>query len=320
MIRPRFRLRRRLGPDRPSPHALMPPEGVPIVLRVARIGTRVAAQLADILITLVGAVALLVLLIASDMTEPETVFALAALLFFAIRVPYYIVSELVWNGQTLGKRLMSIKVVSEDGGPLTAHGLVARNLMKEAEVFLPATLVLTLDSSTPIASFIAFGWILATLLVPLLNPRRRRLGDMMAGTYVVQLPVPILLSDVSQSRVATPAAGPGYRFFPHQLDHYGVYELQTLEDLLRASDRPGRTLARGLPGTLAAVVERIRLKIGYAEPVPAADHLGFLKAFYNAQRAHLEQRQLFGERREDKFHRQPEPETDPNGVQKQTDP
>lgn len=304
-----IRLRRRRA-DRPSPHELMPPEGVPITLRVAPIGARVAAQLTDILVTLIGALALLVLAGVSNLVDAEATFALGALLFFLVRVPYYAVSELAWNGQTLGKRLMSIKVVADDGGPLTAHALVARNLMKEAEIFLPGTLLFTLDAATPLASLLTFGWILATLLVPLGNPRRQRFGDMMAATYVVQLPVPILLPDVSQSRRAPSADGKGYRFFAHQLDHYGVYELQTLEDLLRASERRARGANAADPATLAAVVERIRVKIGYARPVPRREHLDFLKAFYNAQRGHLEQRQLFGDRRADKFHAENADRTD----------
>ncbi len=297
----RARLQRRPAKDRPSPHELMPPEGVPITLTVATLGARVGAQLTDLLVTLIAAVALVILFGILDLTEPNTLYALAAMLFFAIRVPYYALSELVWNGQTLGKRLMSIKVVSDDGGPLTTHGLVARNLMKEAEVFLPATLVLTLDSATPVASLLAFGWVIATLLVPLLNPRRRRLGDMIGGTYVVRLPVPILLSDVSQAEMTRPPGGDDFTFYAHQLDHYGVYELQTLEALLRAND--GRASERGRRATIAAVVEQIRKKIGYAERIRDADHMAFLKAFYNAQRAHLEQRQLFGDRRENKFHK-----------------
>lgn len=292
--------------ERPSPHELVPPEGVPITLRVAPIGTRIAAQMTDIVVTLVGALALVILLSLTTVTGQNTVFALAALLFFLIRVPYYTLTELLWNGQTLGKRLMSVKVIAADGGPLTTHALVARNLMKEAEIFLPGTLLFTLDTVTPVASLITFGWIFATLMVPLSNPRRQRFGDMMAGTYVIQLPVPILLPDVSQAPVPVKEGREGYRFFAHQLDHYGVYELQTLEDLLRASERrrPGERGAA--PATIAAVVERIRAKIGYPHAVTAPEHLDFLKAFYKAQRAHLEQRQLFGERRADKFHDRPD--------------
>lgn len=316
MIRRRRRSAKegRAKPARPSPHRLVPPEGVPITLAVAPLGTRAAAQMTDIVVTLIGAIALVVLASLANWVSAETVFALGALLFFLTRVPYYTLSELGWNGQTLGKRLMGVKVIADDGGPLTTHALVTRNLMKEAEIFLPATLVLTLDSSAPVATLIAFVWILGTLLVPLTNPRRQRLGDMMAGTYVISLPVPILLADVSQAAPtqARSEAAKGHRFFAHQLDHYGVYELQTLEGVLRASDRtaagtPAGTAAGGAPidpETLSAVVERIRAKIDYPHPVPRAEQLDFLKAFYKAQRAHLEQRQLLGERREDKFHAQ----------------
>ncbi|MCB1339311.1 MAG: RDD family protein [Maritimibacter sp.] len=312
-----MRRARKARAPRPNPHELMPPEGVPISLEVAAIGTRIAAQLTDLVVTFIGSVALVILLVVLKVTDPDTIFALAAFLFFAIRVPYYIVSELLWNGRTLGKRLMAIKVVAEDGGTLTAHALVARNLMKEAEIFLPATLVFTLDSASPLASILTTLWILATLVVPLANPRRRRLGDMIAGTYVVRLPVPILLSDVSRGPVPVrQAAGQGFSFYPHQLDHYGVYELQTLEALLRAGERPkgGAAAAKNHAESLAAVIEKIRLKIGYPDPVPEAERQAFLKAFYNAQRAHLEQRQLLGERRENKFHASAEPAAAPDAT------
>ncbi|PIE08567.1 MAG: hypothetical protein CSA74_01715 [Rhodobacterales bacterium] len=299
---PRLRFRRRRA-ERPDPHRLMPPEGVPITLRVATIGARFGAQITDILITTVAAVALLLFTFLSSLTGSNTLISLFVLLFFFIRVPYYAVTELIWNGQTLGKKMMSIKVVSEDGGPLTAHALVARNLMKEAEIFLPGTLLFTLDAATPLVSLLTFGWILATLIVPLANPRRRRLGDMMAGTYVVQLPVAVLLADVSRTAPPAGAKTEGYRFFAHQLDHYGVFELQTLEDLLRAAERHGKMIPPLQRAALATVAERVRKKIGYGETVPEAEHLAFLKAFYKAQRGHLEQRQLFGERRANKFHR-----------------
>jgi len=236
-----------------------------------------------------------------NLTEPQTLFAISAMLFFVIRIPYYVLSELAWNGQTIGKRMMKIKVVSSDGLSLSAHSLVVRNLMKEAEVFLPATLLLTLDAASLWSSLIALGWIFGTLLVPLLNKRRQRLGDMIAGTYVIDLPTPILLSDLAQS-VPTPAKEK-FTFLSHQLDHYGALELQTLEDLLRAQEnRPAMQTNIQKNATLDSVIGKIRNKIGYADAVQPVDRVAFLRAFYNAQRAHLEQKQLFGERRQDKFH------------------
>ncbi len=280
---------------------LMPPEGVALKLAIAGVGVRLAAQITDVLITLVAMVCILLLMGLLKLTEPQTIFAVAMLLFFVIRVPYYAVSELAWNGQTLGKKLMKIKVVSHDGRSLSTHALVLRNLMKEAEVFLPGTLLLSLDDASPVASLIALGWVVMAFAIPLTNRYRMRLGDMMAGTHVIHLPQPILLKDLAAEKPVE--AEKDFIFLSHQLDHYGAFELQTLEALLRAEGNPVTDSAlQSRRRTLAAIVEKIRRKIGYAEPVPEHDHGRFLKAFYAAQRAHLEQRQLFGDRRADKHH------------------
>lgn len=300
MIRLRWRTR-----ERPDPGRLMPPEGVPLKLPISPLGTRLAAQIVDIVITVLGAGALVVLLFVTEFTSPQTLGAVLNLAFFVIRIPYYVLAELAWNGQTLGKRFMKIRVVAHDGGPLTTHALVLRNLMKEAEIFLPGTLLLTLDAVRPVSSSLALAWVIGVLLVPLLNPYRMRLGDMMAGTHVIALPQPVLLRDVAVSR-PSPDADEGaadFAFLPHHLEHYGAFELQTLERLLRADEtRMSDTARKNRAATVESVVQTIRTKIEFAEPVPAPDRIRFLETFYTAQRRHLEQRQLFGERRADKHY------------------
>jgi uncharacterized RDD family membrane protein YckC len=292
--------RRRSGP---SPDTILSPEGVPLTLRIAGVGVRMAAQLTDILITVTASSCILILLGILELTEPQTLFAIGMMLFFVTRVPYYVVTELVWNGQTLGKRLMKIKVVSHDGRSLGTYAVVLRNLMKEAEIFLPGTLVLSLDATSPVVSLIALAWVLMAFLVPLLNPHRQRLGDILAGTQVIHLPQPVLLKDLARDAPVVREARSKITFLAHQLDHYGAFELQTLEGLLRAEDRQMSPEAyANQRKTQAEIIEKIRRKIGYADPVPPDDHSVFLKAFYTAQRAHLEQRQLFGDRRANKHH------------------
>ena len=282
---------------------LLPPEGIPLNFRIAGIGVRTAAQISDLLITGIGAFALFLLTLALDIVTPGTAIAIASMLFFFIRIPYYAMSELIWNGQTIGKRLMKIKVVASDGQALTTQSLVVRNLMKEAEIFLPGTLLLTLDANQMVPSIISLLWIMAVLAVPLFNKRRRRLGDIIAGTYVIHLPKPVLLEDMSKAIRQPVADEQKFRFLTHHLEHYGAFELQTLEGFLRASDRPkGPAAYKRHKETLAAIVDQIRRKIEYADLVRAQDQQAFLEAFYKAQRGYLEQRQLFGDKRADKYH------------------
>lgn len=286
-----------------DPNRLEPPEGVPINLPIAGVGVRLAAQITDLVVTLLAAGAFVVLLGVLQLTSPMTWLAIASMLFFVTRIPYYVLSELIWNGQTLGKRLMKIKVVSHDGGPLKTHGIVLRNLMKEAEIFLPVTLLLSLPAASTWSGLAYLTWTLMVLAVPILNPYRRRLGDFMAGTHVVHLPQPILLADLTTTPVPGPVKGEKFKFLPHQLDHYGAFELQTLESFLRAEGRSKtQTDWAQRTKTLDAIVDKIRQKISYADAVPPEDQAAFLNAFYAAQRAHLEQRQLFGDRRADKHH------------------
>ncbi len=284
---------------------ILPPEGVPLQFQIAGAGVRLAAQVTDIAITAIGAIAIVIFLFSSGIATPNSVYAIGSMLFFIIRIPYYVVTELLWNGQTLGKRLMKIKVISSDGGSLSPHALVSRNLMKEAEIFLPGTLLISLDTENTVFSLMATVWIIGVLAVPLLNRRRQRLGDLIAGTFVIHLPVPVLLKDMALEKVAHRDPTEAFTFLTHHLDHYGRFELQTLEDLLRAREtQTGFAAARRRKETLAAVVKQIRRKIDYADPVDENDSEAFLSAFYNAQRSFLEQKQLFGEKRADKKHNQ----------------
>ncbi|MHA3976426.1 RDD family protein [Halovulum sp. GXIMD14794] len=279
---------------------IVPPEGVPIHFEVAGLGARAIAQIADILITFAGLIVIMAVLFLSDLVPFNAVIGIGALLFFAIRVPYYILAEVLLNGQTWGKKLTGLRVISADGRSLSAHAVTVRNLMKEMEVFVPGTMLLAASSLDRLSVLLLLGWIGILLAVPLTNSRRQRLGDILAGTYVVMLPTPVLLPDLAEQPVGASA----YNFLPHHLDHYGRYELQTLEALLQVDTRALSRLAAERHHTnLRKVAETIARRIDYQSHVPDADTESFLLAFYRTQRAYLENRKLFGDSREDKFHR-----------------
>jgi uncharacterized RDD family membrane protein YckC len=277
------------------PANILPPEAVPIRLEIASGGARFGAQALDILITFGGLFLLFWALIWANVLDWSMLATLFFLLVFLIRVPYYILSELVWNGRTIGKRIVRIKVISADGQRLTPHQIVARNLMKEVEVFMPATTLLSGSFQSGWVGLALTLWMVLVLCVPLFNKRRQRLGDMIAGTLVVDQPTAVLLPDLAATQGT---AGVGFVFQPEQLDVYGRFELQTLEQILRNRPKTEEQRQR-----VSDVVHTIRRKIKFEEDVAARDEWDFLTDFYRQQREFLESRHLFGDTREDKFHK-----------------
>lgn len=85
---------------------------------------------------------------------------------------YFVLLEWLWNGQTLGKRIFGLRVISGDGSPARFVPVLVRNLVRIVD-FLPA--------------FYGLG-----LLAIILSSRSQRLGDLAAGTFVVRAPRPKL--------------------------------------------------------------------------------------------------------------------------------
>ncbi|GAB1363072.1 hypothetical protein MASR1M32_23080 [Rhodobacter sp.] len=269
-----------------------PPESVPITFRLSSLGARFGAQMLDICITYGGVFLLLLLVAWLGIFSWNGLFTFYALISFFVRVPYYVLSEMVWNGRTLGKRILGIRVISLDGRRLTPHQIVARNLMKEVEVFLPISTLFSAADLGIVVGLTLGAWMLATVLVPVINKKNQRLGDMVAGTIVVDNPKLELLPDLAQT-----AAARGYEFQAEHLAIYGRYELQTLETILRIPPKTPEARKH-----VSEVAQTIRRRINYDEKLQEGHEWDFLMEFYRQQREFLESRTLFGDTRENKFH------------------
>lgn len=296
------------GPRIAGPHTagagadpVVTPEGVPLFFRSATASERLVALSIDVAMLLVIAFAVALVLGLLGLVS----FAMLAI--FALRFGWFIWWETRTNGSTPGKRRLHLRVVRADGGPLTTEILIARNLTREIELFLPVMVILAPEvlfgsAGEGIVRLIASLWVLLLLFFPLTNRHRLRVGDLLAGTRVIVNPPQRLLRDLAdrtgkeEAALAGGAAGGAeeHRFTREQLDIYGVHELQVLEDLLR------KTRAEGADEAIPAVAASIARRIAWTEPIPRSQALAFLRAFYAAQRRHLEQRLLLGERRERK--------------------
>lgn len=279
---------------------LVTPEEVPVHFRVGDAGGRVGALVLDFLLLQVILLLVMLPVLLSGAVVGELAVATATVLFFLLRVFYFPFFELRWHGRTPGKRKLGLRVVARDGGPLTAGMVFARNLTRELEVFLPASLLFAQSAFLDVPPWVGLAsivWLSVLVLIPFSNRQRLRIGDMVAGTVVVVEPKAELLDDLSEVARRTRAADE-YTFSADQLEVYGIQELQILEDVLRRPDSPGRDQI------LARIAETVQRKVGWEYPAdrPSQNFQPerFLRSFYAAQRSRLEAGLLTGEARERK--------------------
>lgn len=145
---------------------ILSPEKTVLSFRLASLGSRIAAKLLDLVLIVIGIVAVTLL--------SALIFGPTAPALFALIVPivstlgpfmYFILFEGLGNGQTIGKRAMGLHVRAADGTPMNFGAALARNLLLPADL-LPGT-----------------GF--AGLLVMFCTPRSQRLGDIVGNTIVV---------------------------------------------------------------------------------------------------------------------------------------
>jgi uncharacterized RDD family membrane protein YckC len=270
------------------------PEGVDLRLELGSAGSRAAAFMIDValivLILVAMTLGLLYLLRAADVAGAGGGVQLVAVIWllgaFVLRNGWFSLFEMGSRGATPGKRLVGLRVVARDGARLTGAAVVARNAMREIEVFLPLSFLGAQAAEGTADTFLvifALLWSSIFLFFPLFNRDRLRVGDLVAGTWVVR---------AGKSGLSADLVGTGYRprrtFPPAALELYGIYELQTLEDVLRNEN----------PDAIVTVAATIRRKAGMPDD---GDDFGFLSDYYAALCARLEAGLLAGRRRESKL-------------------
>jgi uncharacterized RDD family membrane protein YckC len=275
--------------------AFITPEGVDLRLELASAGSRAGAFMIDLIIMVVTLVAmtLLLLYLASGLGKGGPSEGVAEFLgvlwlvgFFILRNGWFSLFEMGSRGATPGKRLMGLRVVARDGARLTGAAVIARNAMREIEVFLPLSFLGAQAAEGLADTFLtifALLWSGIFLFFPLFNRDRLRVGDLVAGTWVVRNEKAGLSADLVGSAYQARRTFP-----PAALQLYGVYELQTLEDVLRNEN----------PDAVVTVARTIRSK---ADLPDDGDDYGFLSDYYAALCAHLEAGLMVGRRRESKF-------------------
>lgn len=158
--------------------SLSTPESVELELTLAGIGSRTLALVIDYQILALLVIGfwlfwLLVFLVLLGYAEelrlsyeqlPLWLLAIGILINFVLYSGYFVFFEVMWQGQSPGKRFAKIRVVRDDGRPVGLPQAVLRSLLRAIDDFLFIGML-----------FIVF------------SKREKRIGDWVAGTIVIQV-------------------------------------------------------------------------------------------------------------------------------------
>jgi len=217
------------------------PERVPLHFALASIGNRFLACAIDHTIQWM---AILLIVIASLILSnfetiqrvitslPKWVAALTLILLFLTFSSYFAFFEWLWSGQTPGKRWLKLRVIREDGRPITFWEATVRNLVRFLDMM-------------------PFPFYSIGLISVFYTTRDQRVGDMVAGTVVIrereeEAPE---FSQVFATPVSDPALRRSFKpvDFTASLSTLTESEIQVVETFLRRrwdlSDLPRQWMA-----------------------------------------------------------------------------
>ena len=188
-------------------------EAVALDLTVARFPSRLLALLIDIAVQIPALIFVGIVVTISGAGHLNEASAAAVYIsgLMGVLVGYPLIFETVSRGKTLGKMALGLRVVSDDGGPERFRQALIRALSAAfIEIWLPPFTIIGLP---------------AGLITSMVSAKGKRLGDMFAGTFVIQERVP-----------ARPDLGPAFTMVPPPLAGWASHlELSRLSDQTAAA-------------------------------------------------------------------------------------
>src|SRR5579859_5008372 len=235
------------------------PENVIFGYRVAGIGSRFLAALIDttLILVLQLVVNIGVLLVArflfnfslsSNDSGLAWLLGIFGLVTFAFLWGYYIFFEMLWNGQSPGKRRVGLRVIRMDGTPITLSESIIRNLVRLVD-FLPA--------------YYGVG-----VIAMFIRSQARRLGDLAAGTVVVHDRAAVTLESLAAAPARpTPGLSPTAGAGQWPVERLTSRDVELAEDFMRRRETLANrsVLARRIAASLLA---RMGADPALAEHVP----------------------------------------------------
>jgi uncharacterized RDD family membrane protein YckC len=230
------------------------PEQVAVDYELAGGGSRFIAFIIDTLILLAGLLILFLVLVLLRLEAQLLVIGIGVPL---VHIAYHLVFEIVWSGSSPGKNLVQIRVISEDGTPLTLRLVLIRNLLRPLD-FLPAFYLLGMA---------CIVW----------SARNQRFGDLAAGTVLIRARRIELkdLQDPFRNESYATLDTHAFAFLPNGTSDFVSEDIWVLKEYFLRRQRLGKEVGRRL---LKELTENYGRKSGM--PIPAGAEERFLYELY----------------------------------------
>lgn len=177
-------------------------QNVSLEFRIASVGDRMLACLLDFLI--IGITALVILLV---ITQAGIDFSPWMLIMLLPVLFYHFLFEILFNGQSLGKMIMGIRVVKTEGSQLTIGSCFIRWIFRLVDVTM-------------------MGGAVAVLVI-IINGRGQRLGDLAASTTVLKTTDKGRIENTIWTEIED-----GYQIRFHEVERLSEKDIQIIKDVL----------------------------------------------------------------------------------------
>ena len=227
------------------------PEQVALALPIAGVGSRFLALAFDTLLQVAAylAVFFAAAFMSSNRLLPAAIAAIgpaaAVLAGFVVYWGYFAIFEALWSGRTPGKRAAHIRVVKESGRAINGYEAAIRNVMRAVD-FLP----------------VMYG---LGVVVMMLNDKSRRLGDYVAGTFVIHERPPTAMPLAAADRAVLDGA-------VADLSRVTADELVLIETYLQRRPDLDVTVSDAMAEQIASRIER-RTGVRREPGLPASEFL-----------------------------------------------
>lgn len=244
-------------------------EAVALDLRIAQLPSRLTAALLDVLAMGVAYLVLILLLVQAGLgdADPALIAGISIVLIVLVFLGYPVTMETLTRGRSLGKLALGLRVVRDDGGPITFRHALVRGLVGLA-LERPGFFLVSLGP--------AVG-----MVVSMFSSRGKRIGDMAAGTVVLQERVP-------SRPLWTPVMPPPLAWWAPTLDLAGFDDALALS-VRQFLDRAGQLTAAAREALAADLVDEVRARTTPAPP-PGTPGWAYLTAVLAERRRREEDR------------------------------